>query len=276
MKKREQMLNLLKPILLKAIDKEDNHLLYDFLVKNSNLPGRRANLELAKAFGDFILLNENADLIPKIRYIVDQMISVTSFQAPTNNPKEFIPFCGYFALGALVNVENELFENELFENAIEKFKEAAIDSRWRIREAVAHGIEFFILKFPQRTLNELSHWIETENFLLIRGALAGLTIIKYLEIGKYATQFLQLCDKVMLWLNSKKDLDIKDEDFKVLQKGLNYVISVGVASLPELGFSLMEKWKQLKNPIITKIIMQNCSKARLVKNYPNQVKKIMQ
>lgn len=89
MSKRDEYGIQLKPLIIKSAFGE----LEDMLISNSNLPGPRGNLELA----------------------------------PSDSPKEFIPFCAIQALGAIFTC----VDSEKKEKIIEILKAAANDSRWR-------------------------------------------------------------------------------------------------------------------------------------------------
>src|SRR6266498_46218 len=89
-----------------------------FLRKNSGLPGPRGNLELAHVV---------AELGDKKRFE-----HFLSFQAEENTPEVFLVFCGVMGLGKLAAGEPKLFD---------QLREYASDPRWRIREAVATGLQ---------------------------------------------------------------------------------------------------------------------------------------
>lgn len=115
-----------------------------FLVSNSNLPSPRGNLELAIAFAEVIEaypLKENEFLWK----LCLELTEISADEAPTNNPKEFLTFCGIYAMGAIASVSRTLFEKTLA-----LFQELADDSRWRIREAVSMGIQKLLKKMAKR------------------------------------------------------------------------------------------------------------------------------
>ena len=64
----------------------------EFLLKESGLPGRRGNIELAQAVA------EEGDAKTFTRYL-----AFDSDQAPTNSPYEFLAFCGVVGLGRLAS-----------------------------------------------------------------------------------------------------------------------------------------------------------------------------
>jgi hypothetical protein len=62
-----------------------------YLLKNSGLPGPRGNLELAQAA---------ADVGSRAQF--EAFLAYTAEVAPTNDPHEFLAFCGVVGLGRLV------------------------------------------------------------------------------------------------------------------------------------------------------------------------------
>jgi hypothetical protein len=71
---------------LETLDEWDS-----FLLEESGLPGRRANLELARAVAD-----EGGEETFK------RFLSFVAKRAPTNSPHEFLAFCGILGLGKLL------------------------------------------------------------------------------------------------------------------------------------------------------------------------------
>ncbi|HUW10885.1 MAG TPA: hypothetical protein VM537_14235, partial [Anaerolineae bacterium] len=59
--------------------------------------------------------------------------------------------------------------------------------------------------------------------------------------------------------------DRRQEDFRVLRKGLGYCWSVAVAAHPEAGRPLMEKWMQSDDRYVQWIMRQNLKKNRLIR-----------
>ena len=68
------------------------------LEKNSGLPGPRGNLELAHSFADAVAHMRLEDW--QWDFLLE-LASTSASKAPVNTPKEFLPFCGLLALGAL-------------------------------------------------------------------------------------------------------------------------------------------------------------------------------
>ncbi|HUV02639.1 MAG TPA: hypothetical protein VMW67_04240 [Desulfobacteria bacterium] len=250
MSKKENHKRDLAPLFNEFIDTGDERKLIDYLLANSNLPGRRGNLELAAAFAEVVeeLFAEDPERL--WRFCL-QLTVISADEAPVNDPKEFLPFCGACGLGALGAVSSAFYQE-----ALARLKELAVDPRWRIREAVAMGLQNLLEKEREKTLNELESWIVNGDWLTMRAVALHKMIF----------------DRIL----SVKER--KSEQFKTLKKGLGYTLSVVVAAIPEEGFGYMEQLidsrKQDKD--IRWIVKENLKKNRLVKNFSDEVAALKQ
>src|SRR5215211_430352 len=103
-----------------------------FLRRESGLPGPRGNLELAYAVAE-----EGTS---------ERFEQLLSFPAEENTPDLFLVFCGVIGLGKLAVREPKLFD---------RLRKYASDPRWRIREAVATGLQLAGDENMDRLLNEM-------------------------------------------------------------------------------------------------------------------------
>lgn len=220
-----------------------------FLLAESNLPGPRANLELAFAaasVGTEEVLLRYARLGPEV--------------AARNTQEEFLAVCGVVGLGYLAARE----EGEHFS----LLRQKASDPRWRIREAVALGLQEFGARSIDALLEQLQAW-SPGSLLEKRAVVATLCEPRLLRQRGDAGRTLDLMDRITQSLLEEKDR--RAEAFKVLRKGLAYGWSVVVACQPELGKPRMEKWVRSMDPDICWIMKQNLKKNRLVKMDPTWV-----
>jgi hypothetical protein len=97
MGKTEELINALKPIISDPAEIEK------FLMENSNLPGPRANLELAFALAE---IYNNPDVL--LRWV-----TITEEQANVNNPKSFLVFSATVCLGKNYTNSNDPILNKL-------------------------------------------------------------------------------------------------------------------------------------------------------------------
>src|SRR2546423_1319837 len=91
-----------------------------YLLRESSLPGPRANLELVQAAAD----EGNEALFRR-------WLTFTADQAPANTPAEFLPLCGAVGIGRLIADGRH--------DLLGLLRGHAADPRWRVREGVALG-----------------------------------------------------------------------------------------------------------------------------------------
>ena len=217
-----------------------------FLMKNSGLPGPRGNLELAHAVAE-----EGSK---------QQFEQLLTFQAEENTPEVFLIFCGVVGLGKLAAEEPKLFD---------RLRGYASDPRWRIREAVATGLQLAGDQDMDLLLREMQKWSKG-NWYEKRAAAATLSEPRLLKQPKHAKQVLQILDQIT---NSMEQANgVKDESFKVLRQGMGYCWSVAIAALPEIGKPMLEKWLNSRDQDVRWMMKENLKKNRLIKMDADWVK----
>lgn len=210
-----------------------------FLKKESGLPGPRGNLELAHA----VAQAGNKKQFEKF----------LACQAEENTPEVFLVFCGVLGLGKLSAGESELFD---------RLRVYASDGRWRVREAVATGLQLAGDQDMDLLLKEMEKWSKG-NWYEQRAAAAAMAEPQLLKQPKHVKQVLRILDQITA--SMEKAEDNRDESFKVLRQGMAYCWSVVVAALPEAGKPMFEKWLDSPNKDIRWMLKENLKKNRLVK-----------
>ncbi|MCP4540696.1 MAG: hypothetical protein GY832_26455 [Chloroflexi bacterium] len=214
-----------------------------FLLQESGLPGRRANLELAQAVA------QEGDEKLFVRYI-----SFDPEKAPTNSPYEFLAFCGVVGLGRLLSEgKMEFFETLRLHSS---------DPRWRIREAVAMALQHLGRVDMDALLQEMTRWSQG-NLLEKRAAAAALCEPNLLCEEKHIQAVLQILNEITASIQYVENR--KSDAFQALRKGLGYCWSVAVVASPDQGTETMEKWFAGDDRDITWIMKQNLKKKRLVR-----------
>ena len=217
-----------------------------FLMRESGLPGPRGNLELAHA-----VAQEGSQR---------QFERLLSFRAEENTPEVFLVFCGVIGLGKLAVSEPRLFD---------RLRLYASDPRWRVREAVATGLQLAGDQDMDLLLKEMKKW-GIGNWYEQRAVAAALAEPRLLKNPKYAKQALQVLDQITASMESAEDT--KDEPFKVLRQGMGYCWSVLVAALPETGKPMFEKWLNSQDNDVRWMMKENLKKNRLVRMDADWVK----
>jgi hypothetical protein len=214
-----------------------------YLLQESGLPGPRGNIELAQVVAD------EGD-----RPLFEHFLSYTPQVAPTNDPHEFLAFCGVVGLGRL------LAEGD--EKVLDQLRPYASDPRWRLREGVAMALQRLGKRDMHSLLAAMEIW-SLGTWLEKRAAAAALAEPVLLHDKKDALDALQILDRITA--SMKNSGEAKEEGFKVLQQGMGYCWSVVVAAAPEQGKRLMEKWLACPDRAIQRIMQENLKKNRLVR-----------
>lgn len=214
-----------------------------FLLEESGLPGRRANLELANAVAD------EGD-----QELFKRFLAFDAGQAPTNSPHEFLAFCGVLGLGKLLAGGDSAVLKLLHQHAS--------DPRWRIREAVAMALQRWGEVDMDALLHEMERWSE-RNLLEQRAAVAALCEPDQLREAGQVERVLKLLDAVTASLERVQNR--QSDEFKVLRKGLGYGWSVAVSAHPEAGKRMMERWFASDDKDVLWVMKENLKKKRLAR-----------
>lgn len=212
-----------------------------FLLGESGLPGKRANLELVQVVADM-----------GNRALFEAYLTNGPETAPTNSPQEFLALCGIVGLGRLV-AEGQ-------SDLLAAIKHHANDPRWRMHEGVRMALQRLGEKDMERLIDEVEGWVEG-SCLERRAAAAALCDPGLLRDKEHARRTLAILDAITA---SVHEADERSSDgFMALRKGLGYCWSVAVAALPDAGKPLMEKWIQSGDRDVLWIMKQNLGKKRL-------------
>jgi hypothetical protein len=222
-----------------------------YLMKESGLPGPRGNIELAQAVAD---MGDEA----LFRRLLLNMEDV----APTNDPHEFLAFCGTVGMGKLLAAGDT--------EKLKILRGLASDPRWRIREGVAMALQRYGLKDMEGLIQEMRIWSEG-NPLEKRAAIAALCEPALLKKREDVVEVLSILDDITRWVTFAHDR--KSEDFKALRKSLGYCWSVAVAAHPEEGKRNIENLFFHDDPDVIWIMKENLSKKRLERMDPAWVEK---
>jgi hypothetical protein len=118
--------------------------------------------------------------------LASRLVSVSPDEAPVNNLKEFLPFCGAVMIGTVGSVHGAFCRR-----ALALLKNLADDARWRTREGVAMGIQRLVAKRGQSALNKLDGWVAKNEWLAMRAVAAGVAepaLLRDEQAAKYALE----------------------------------------------------------------------------------------
>lgn len=266
MSKKERFRKVLVGLLEDLHRTRDEERILEFLASNSNLPGPRGNLELAHAFAE-ACENFSAIAPEEMWTLASKLASIPASEAPVNDPKEFLSFCGAVAAGAVGSVRETYYEQ-----ALALLRKLSVDSRWRMREGVAMGIQRLIAARGQDVLSDLCRWILDDDWLTMRAVAAGVSEPALLGDERIAEAALELHKTIFDRILTARQR--KTDDFKTLRQALGYSLSVVTCALPEQGFRYLQQLADSKDADIMWVLRENLKKNRLIKRFPVEVARI--
>ncbi|MEK4064380.1 MULTISPECIES: hypothetical protein [Paenibacillus] len=239
-------------------------LLAGYMLDGSGLPGPRANLELAESFA---MSFARPSVTETSWAMLSSWALISDHEAAANDPREFLPFCAVQASCAHYGYADAV-RRTLTEGLL---KTAMNDSRWRLREAAAIGLQT-IGEYDFSLLQGLlDSWKAEATLPEQRAFVAALAHPPLLKEQTNARYSLDLAGGIMEGILSSEPGQGDREHYRVLSKGLEYSLSLFVASEPEAGFAMLRRFAQSGDPRMLKIVKSNLGKARLSKKYPDQV-----
>jgi len=210
------------------------------LLKNSRLPGPRANLELLHSFSEKATENEVNECFSFYR---DDL---------HNSPEEFVVMCGIVGY-CILNKDN-------IPKTLTTIRKYASHSSWRIRESVAIGIQEIAENNLNEIIDNLKKWMDG-NELEKRAIVAALCEPKLLKEKTIIIELLEILNIITMGFDK---IDGKlSENQNSLRKTLGYGWSVAIVSLPDEGKSAFEKIAECNNQHIKWIVKENLRKKRL-------------
>jgi HEAT repeat protein len=207
-----------------------------YLDAHSNLPGPRGNLELAHAFADWA----PDDLVDSL--------------APDDD--EYIRFCTVLALGQRLAGRGD-------PGLVEVLRGHARDARWRVREAVATGLQ----RVGDRNLPHLvaivEAWAHDDDRLVQRAAVAAICEPRLLASPVGVKAALAACRDTTGALAALPLEARRRDDVRALRQALGYCWSVAIAADPSAGLPSFAELRASEDPDVRWIVRENLRKARL-------------
>ncbi len=258
---REELDRLLAAFLLGGADTD----LRAHLVAGSRLPGPRANLELAAGFAEAVGARGTEARI--LWGLCTRWTDIPEGEAPVNDPREYVVFCGVRGIGAL-GAKSPSWARE----ALVVLRRTARDPRWRVREATAMAIQDIVEGQWGAVLRPLEGWVAPGAWLEMRAVAAGLAEPRILKEPRVANAALRAHRDILARVRKAKDRS--SDDFDTLRQCLAYSASVVVAAAPDDGFRWLTELASTKDPDVQWIVRENLKKGRLIGPHHARVERI--
>ena len=217
-----------------------------YLRGHSHLPGPRGNLELLDAAA---AAADRSDL--------ERWAALTPAEAPTDTPGEFVTAVGTAGLGRLVAAGDR--------SCLLALRRAAGDPRWRVREAVAIGLQAWGDVDVGALVDEMERWAGGTP-LEGRAAMAALCEPRLLRDPAIVARTLAVLARLTATVRTAPDR--RASDVRVLRQALGYGWSVAVAADPAHGLPAFGTLADDEDPDVRWIVRSNLGKARLARLLP--------
>ena len=183
-----------------------------YLLEHSGLPGPRGNLSLLYEFASTA---DEAAVQECLGFLRDDL---------SNSPQEFVAVCGIVGFCTL--------HKKTVPATIGAVRPHAVHASWRVREAVAMGIQELAEHHVGEVIDALEPWI-TGGPLEQRAVVAALCEPKLLKVPGEVQRVLEVLGRIT---NEFLPIEGKLSDDKVsLRQTLGYGWSVAMAALPSAG-----------------------------------------
>lgn len=217
-----------------------------YLRSHSNLPGPRGNLELLE------VASAAAD-----RPDLERWAALDAATAPGDSPDGFLACVGVAGLGRLVAAGDR--------SLLRVLRRASGDPRWRVREAVAIGLQAWGDQDMAALLDEMARWASGTP-LEGRAAMAALCEPRLLRGPAIVGRVLGVLGRLTAIVRDAPDR--RDDGVRVLRQALGYGWSVAIAADPQRGLAAFTPWVDEPDPDVRWIVRQNLAKARLIRVAP--------
>ena len=224
------------------------------LKKESGLPGPRANLEIAA------VLSRMAARAPEQGFyeLALPWALLSSEEAETNTPEEYLTVVGIRILGglyALSNTKRQQTIRHLFEQRV-------VDTRWRSREAVAMALQDIGEAAFDEMVSIVTEWASGSR-LFQRAVLVALAHPPFLNEER-AIFALKIADGIL------KEARWQEEEGRILKAAFEFAPSVYVTKAPKEGFALLRCWASHADKTTLNIVAKNLRKSRLAKSFAEE------
>jgi len=247
--------------LQKLIDHEDGDALQLYLQAHSNLPGPRGNLELAADTANLLAASD----LDWAMDLIDGWSRLGELRAGGNAPEVMLPFTAAQTAGALwsrADHDRRMLLEELLHRG-------ANDSRWRVREGVAMGMQRIGFSCFDDLRDLTNRWSAQATLLEWRAIVAALAEPPLLIDRSRAELGIDRSCLALEALLSQPVNQRASGDARALRAALGYAISVFLAVDPD-GFAEFERIARIPDKDAQWIVRENLKKARIAKRYPDE------
>jgi hypothetical protein len=228
-----------------------------FLRQNSRLPGPRANLELLHAAVD-----EGDDARFRHWREIDR--------GDEDAPDEFVVCCGVTGLGQLAASAFDR-SKRLPPGPVHELKRWANDPRWRVREAVAMGLQRIGDASPHALCDVAEKWVDGTAYQR-RAAVAGVCEPRFcVRAAGVSARIAAVLDRATSAYAGERDR--RADGPVALRKALSYGWSVALAGDPRDVVPVFDRWARyaVDDADVRRMVRENLTKSRIAAVIPGEI-----
>lgn len=247
---------------LEAAKGGNDDALFTLLRRHSNLPGVRANVGLAEAFGE-----EMGTRGKPYDALLDRMLRLDADRAPGGTELEFLPLCAVYGIAA-----RGARDPKARKRAFERLREAADDLRFRVRDAVAIGLVKIGTQAPEETLAELQSW--DDGYMYGASTLQALATPVFLDLLSDGEAVADVLDKVFALAKGAPRSAERYPGYKSLIDALAVTPGVVAGRFGSVVFDRMVTWSTVKEPMLREAIEKSLKSTKLAGRFADDVARV--
>jgi hypothetical protein len=236
--------------------------LFDLLARGSRLPGPRANSALAEAFAQ-VCRSRGA---PADRVAL-AMARLTADEAPGATALEFLPTCGVGALAARAAADATVRAATVAE-----LHALADDLRFRVREAVVHGLARMGSAAGDALVEETASWMD--------GYFHAAAVVRAIACEPWLTQ-LHAPDGALRRLDEAFELARQAPRAAARYPGHKALLEAIEQATPRVAlrfgvsaFALVDRWATVKDPVLRELVAALLADRKLAGRFRSELDKV--
>jgi hypothetical protein len=251
--------------LQKLIDQAiagDARPLYDFLARNSGLPGIRTSEGLLTAFAETASARGEA---------ADKMLEAAAALDPDmaqgGTGYEFVPMCALLALA-----ERAARDDKAVPRALDAFHRGAEDLRFRVRDLVPRCIARVGEVHGTKVIDELGRF--TDGFFHAAAVLKSFSFQGWLSAIDDGAKVIARLDEAFALVKDAPRSAARYPGHKELIAALGTAPAIVAARFGVPVFDMLAAWSRVKDPVLREVVAQNLGGSKLTGRHAQELERV--
>ncbi len=237
--------------------------LYNFLARQSNLPGARPNIIVQEGFAQMC-----ASLGARVDPLLRKMATIDADFAPGGSEFEFVPMCAVTAIG-MRGTGGDAKERAA---AIDLLHQCADDLRWRVRADVASALMRIGAVHGEELVREFEKW--TDGYFHASAVLKSLTNKQFLSRCTSAAEVCSRLDESFKLAENAPRAAARYPGYKALLEDLASAPAIVAQHFGVPVFDEIERWAATKHPVLREVVEKNVASKQLQGRYSEELDRV--